>query len=71
MSLSYLSGLPKTTYMNFLEDTKKYLPMLNPYSYMDWNKVWHWRENKTEATPYLERYHHVQHYVMHDRKKRY
>ena len=76
MSLSYLSsklmevaGLPKTAYMNFLQDTEKHLPMLNPYAYMGTDKVWHTREETTNASTYLNRYWTVQHYMMFDRPK--
>lgn len=75
MSLSYLSskvmevaGFPKTVYMNFLDDTKKHIPMLTSFSYMDSNGVWHSRDEVTESTPYLERYWMVQQHMKNGRK---
>jgi len=76
LSLSFLSskvmevaGFPRTKYMNFLEDTKKHVPLLTPFTYMDDKGVLHWRENVTDATPYLERWEKVQYYMIHDYKK--
>ena len=77
MSLSYLSskvfdvaGFPRTTYMNFLEDTKKHLPMLNPFGYKDSKGVWHSRQIETKDSRYLKDYFMVQHYMINDYKKK-
>jgi len=77
ISLTYLSskvmeiaGLPKTAYMKFLDDTKKHVPMITPFSYMDSNKKWYWRKNKTAASAYIDRYIKVQQYMIFDSKKK-
>ena len=74
ISLSYLStklfevaGLPKTAYMNFLDDTKKHLPMLTPHAYMESDRVWHSRKVKNQ---YLDRYFQVQHYMVTDYERK-
>ena len=77
IALSYLSskvmevaGLPKSAYMNFLMDTKKHVPMITYFAYMDPKEVWHYRSEKTEASEYLDRYRLVQHYMMTDNKRK-
>ena len=75
LTLSYLSsklmdviGFPKTAYMNFLEDTKKHIPFITPFSYMDANGTWHERDNgNSDENFYLDRYFQVQYYMINHR----
>jgi len=77
IALSYLSskvmeiaGLPKTAYMNFLDDTKKMVPMMTNFAYLGPDHVWYWRDNKTESSAYLDRYWKVQQYMINDRTRK-
>ena len=76
-SLSYLSsklwevaGFPKTPYMKFRDDIKKEVPMLNPFTYMDPSKKWHWRTEVTPTSKYIDKYGRVQYYMTHDYKQK-
>jgi len=72
-ALSYLSsklmevaGIPKTPYMKFLDEMKSHIPLLNPFCYADKPGKWHSPDEKTDLTPYLEKYFQVQYYMIND-----
>jgi len=77
MSLSYVSssvmevaGFPKTAYRSFLDDTKKHVPMMTSFAYMDSDRVWHSRQKKTNASAYLDRYWLVQQHMINGRRRK-
>jgi len=73
-SLSYLStklmdilGFPKTAYMNFLEDTRKHLPIITPFAFVDADG--NWQKRSITQNDYLDRYYKVQYYMINSQRK--
>jgi len=73
-TLSYLStklmdilGFPKTAYMNFLDDTRKHLPVITPFAFVDENG--NWQKRSRTQNDYLDRYYKVQYYMINRQRK--
>ena len=77
ISLSFLStkvmevaGIPLTPYKNFLNYIKEHVPIITPVSYMDSKGNWHWRDEVTDATPYIDQYRMVQEFMVNDYQRK-
>jgi len=72
-TVSYLSGIvmdvagfPRTAYQNFLQDTRKHIPIITPFSFSD-GKKWYSRGDTGNLSQYLTRYSYLQYYMINDR----
>lgn len=72
ISLNYLSlelmdicGLPKSNYMNFLEEQRVNLPIITSFGYVDGDHNWHKKTDSAEDdTEEMKKYRYMQYYRM-------
>ena len=76
ISLNYLGcelmdvcGLPKSDYMNFLEEQRENLPIITSFGYMDGDGNWHKKSSSADDdTEEMKKYRYLQYYRMFDEK---
>ena len=76
ISLNYIGnelmdvcGLPKSDYMNFLEEQRENLPIITSFGYVDGNGEWHKKtDSADDDTEEMKKYRYLQYYRMFDEK---
>lgn len=76
ISLNYLSlelmdicGLPKSGYMNFLEEQRQNLPIITSFGYVDGDGKWHKKSDSADDdTEEMKKYRYLQYYRIFDEK---